>query len=148
MTKTIEQTRITALRTFLDGQTADREPLEDRNREAEELIDDGDYLVLTDDEADEAVRDYILDTAWAFRYEFLCAHSEAIAEMDKKSYEDMAGKLCESFNKAVLAMIPDKDHFIKDAILADGRGHFLAGYDGDENEIKVNGVYYFIYRVN
>lgn len=70
------------------------------------------------------------------------------AEIPEKEYTEMAGKLCESFNKAVLAMIPDKNHFVKDAILADGRGHFLSQYDGQENEIKVNGVWYFIYRCN
>ena len=29
-----------------------------------------------------------------------------------------------------------------------GRGHILAGYDGDENEVEVNGTTYYIYRQN
>lgn len=110
--------------------------------EAEEQRED--YLVLTDEEADQMARDYILESAWAFKYNFLCGHSEAIAEIPQKDYEEMAGKLCESFNKAVLAMINDIDHFVDDAIACDGRGHFLSSYDGEENE--ENG--YFIYKIN
>lgn len=104
----------------------------------------GEYIVMTDEEADAAVKDYVLESAWAFRYDFLCGHSEAIAEIPQKQYEAMAEKLCEGFNKAVLAMIDDKDHFVDDAIRADGRGHFLSGYDGEENE---EGSFY-IYRTN
>jgi hypothetical protein len=146
--KTTESNEVKALRMYFESQTADREPLADRIQEAQDLIDNGDYMVLTDEEADEKAKDYILESVWAFNYDFLCAHSEAIAEIPKKEYEQMAGKLCESFNKAVLAMIPDKEHFVKDAILADGRGHFLSPYDGQENEIKVGKEYYFIYRQN
>lgn len=141
--QTSEQEKIKALTAYIKSTDNDAS-----DEDSEILINNGDYLVLTDDEADKLAKEYILDTAWAFRYEFLCAHSDAIAEIPKKEYEDMAGKLCESFNKAVLAMIDDKEHFVKDAILSDGRGHFLSQYDGEENEIKINGTYYFIYRCN
>ena len=107
-----------------------------------------DYLVLTDEEADEMAKDYILESAWAFRYDFLCGHSKAIAEIPQKDYEAMAGKLCESFNKAVLSMIDDKEHFIEDAISCDGRGHFLSSYDGEENEETIDGETFYIYRTN
>lgn len=30
----------------------------------------------------------------------------------------------------------------------DGRGHSLAGYDGEENEETINGTTYYIYRTN
>jgi hypothetical protein len=43
-------------------------------------------------------------------------------------------------------MIDDLDHFIEDAIRADGRGHFLSRYNGEENEETVGGVTYYIYR--
>lgn len=104
----------------------------------------GSYLVLTDSEADEKAKEYILDSLWAFNYNFLTGHSKAIRAIPQKDYEAMAGKLCESFNEAVKAMIDDLDHFIYDAISADGRGHFLSGYDGNENEEGE----YFIYRTN
>lgn len=105
------------------------------------------YLILTDEEADEMAKEYILDTAWGFNKSFLDSHSEAIAEIDDKSYAKLQ-EGCESINKAVLAMIDDKDHFVEDAIASDGRGHFLSPYDGEENEVKIAGTYYFIYRTN
>ena len=112
--------------------------------DAKGLMEDYDYKVLTDAEADAEAKEYILESAWAFKYSFLCNHSEAIAEIPEKNFTDMAGKLCESFNKAVLAMIPDKTHFVCDAISSDGRGHFLSQYDGEE--IEQDGFY--IYRCN
>lgn len=105
---------------------------------------DEEYLVLTDEEADQKAKDYILDSVWAFNYDFLCAHSDAIAEIPKKEYEEMASKLCESFNKAALAMLDDKYHFVRDSIASDGRGHFLSQYDGEENQEGE----FFIYRIN
>lgn len=101
------------------------------------------YLVLTDEEAEEKAKEYILDSAWAFNKSFLNAQSEAIAEMDDETFRVIQER-CESANKAILAMIDDKDSFVNDAIASDGRGHFLSGYDGEENE--QNG--YYIYRIN
>lgn len=42
----------------------------------------------------------------------------------------------------------DVDEAVQDAIDTDGRGRFLSGYDGEENEEEVNGTMYFIYRTN
>jgi hypothetical protein len=41
---------------------------------------------------------------------------------------------CEDANETIAALITDIDEFIEDAICADGRGHFLNGYDGEEYE--------------
>jgi len=30
----------------------------------------------------------------------------------------------------------------------DGRGHFIASYDHEENEVNVNGNTYYVYRSN
>ena len=111
------------------------------------MIEDGDYLVLTDSEADSKAREYILDSVWAFNKSFLDGHSEAIAEMNDASFKKLQ-EGCESINKAILKMIDDVDHFMDDAIRCDGRGHFLSGYDGKENDQKVGEVYYYIYRQN
>jgi hypothetical protein len=43
-------------------------------------------------------------------------------------------------------MIKDMDDFVDDAIGADGRGHFLSHYDGNEVEDRESGLY--IYRTN
>lgn len=101
------------------------------------------YLILTDDEADERAKDYILDSVWAFNKSFLNAHSKIINELDEKTFRVMQEK-CEGINEAFKKMIDDIDHFVDDAIACDGRGHFLAGYDFEENE--QDGFY--IYRTN
>jgi hypothetical protein len=40
------------------------------------------------------------------------------------------------------------DDFVKDAISADGRGHFLNKYDGKEIEVVINGAVLYVYRIN
>ena len=110
---------------------------------AEKLIDDGDWLVLTDDEAEQAARDYILDSVWAFLPSFLARYSDVA---DESVFEAIAqnGK-CENNNKATLKLISDVDHFVREAILSDGRGNFLSGYDGEE--VALDGDL-FAYRCN
>lgn len=105
-----------------------------------------DYLVCTDEEADEAAKENILDSLWAFRASFILSHSDV--EMEAKDLEAIQSKMCESANSLVKALIKDLDYFIEDAISADGRGHFLATYDNEENEIDLDGITYFIYRLN
>ena len=60
----------------------------------------------------------------------------------------MLSEKCESSNEAVKSLIEDFDHFVDDAVLTDGRGHFLSSYDGEENEVKINNTWYYIYRTN
>ena len=95
------------------------------------------YMILTDEEADEKVKEYIKDSVWAFNSSFLASHSKA----DEKVFQILAEQ-CESSNEAVLSLIDDFDHFVEDAIMSDGRGHFLNFYDGAEEEYSN----YFIYR--
>lgn len=112
-----------------------------------------DYLVCTDEEADEAAKENILDSLWAFNASFIMSHMKYKANGReysdlKKAIEKMQGELCESANCLIKSMIDDLDHFVSDAISADGRGHFLTTYDNEENEIDFDGVTYFIYRLN
>ena len=104
------------------------------------------YLVLDENEADEKAADYIKDSLWAFNADFIFRHSAVkyLSEAAVKAFAKMQFELCESANGLVAAMISDIDLFIKDAIAADGRGHFISWYDGNENE--ENG--YLIYRTN
>lgn len=90
------------------------------------------YLVLTEEEADERVADYIRETAWAFRPEFLASHMTGIDPEDLKPIQEK----CESANPIILKLIDDMDHFIADAIASDGRGQFLSTYDGEEVELE------------
>ena len=123
--------------------------------DAQSYIDSEDYLVLTDEEADEAVREEIEEMVWAFTPSFLSAHTG----VDEEVFEALADR-CESNNESFKRMIKDFDHFVDDAVGIDGRGHFLAGYDHEENyedylSVVRNGrcyetkkETYFIYRRN
>ena len=133
MEKTIEEAKIEALAKHLG---------EDKD-EAERLIDREDYLVLTDEEADEKAKEYIKDSAWAFNASFLANFTDLPEEV----FTAMQGK-CESSNDAILKLIERSegglDRFIEEAISADGRGHFMSSYDGEEAEEGQ----FFIYRLN
>ena len=116
--------------------------------DAEHYIEVEDYLVLTDEEADEAVREYIEETVWAFNPSFLSVHTG----VDEEIFEALAGR-CEGNNESFKRMIKDFDYFVDDAVSCDGRGHFLAGYDHEENEVTYksidnNTTTYYIYRRN
>ena len=100
-----------------------------------------DYLVLTDEEADDAVRNYIERTAWAFTPSFLSGFTGVDEEVFVALQE--ANKY-----DAIRSMIQDFDAFVEAAVSADGRGHFLATYDHNEYDVTVNDTTYYIYRVN
>ena len=104
---------------------------------------DQEYLVLTDEEADEKTEEYIKESVWAFNSSFLSSHTN----IDEEVFKLLAEK-CEDSNDAILSMIKDFDHFVSDAISSDGRGHFLSSYDHSESDEEINGTTYYIYRTN
>jgi len=106
-------------------------------------FDGEEYMILTDDEADEKVAEYIKETVWAFNPSFLSCHSG----IDEDIFKLLQDK-CESSNEAILKLIKDFDHFVEDAVASDGRGHFLSSYDGYENEQEHDRETYYIYRTN
>ena len=140
--------RLNALADFLE---VDVNELEESN-----YYDNGyaygnqEYLVLTDEEADEKAREEIEQTLWAFNTDFILRHCSTYGEMDcyefeqaEKALRKAQAECCESLNGLVKALIEDMEDFVEDAIMSDGRGHFISYYDGYENE---QGDYY-IYRV-
>jgi hypothetical protein len=121
------------------------------------------YLVLTDEEADKAARAAVEDSLWAFNASFILDHmkyGDANRARLEKSIGKMQEELCEDAGPIVLAMIGGRAGFAKfadAAIGADGRGHFLSSYDGEERRVKVppmegsthTGVLVlYVYRVN
>lgn len=101
----------------------------------------GEYLVLTDGEADEMVKENILESLWAFNASFLASH----CDVDQDVIESIqANEKYESNNQVFKKLINDLDHFVDDAVSSDGRGHFLSTYDGDEHEVGE----FYIYRTN
>ena len=105
----------------------------------------GDFLCLTDNQADERAEECILDSVWAFNAEFLAAHSYLDTE-SIRTLQD-TGK-CEDLNTPLLRTINDEKHFVSDAISADGRGHFISRYDLEEHVVRVGDKTFFIYRMN
>lgn len=105
----------------------------------------GEYLVLTDSEADERGREYIEQSLWSFRPAFIASHTRnGLTSKCIDALAKMQGELCEDAGPIIEALILDMDHFVSDALRCDGRGQFLAQYDGEENE---EGEFY-IYRTN
>lgn len=97
-------------------------------------VDGSEYAIGTDDEADFAVANYIKESAWTFNADFLAQQTDLPEEI----YRAMQDK-CEGSNDAVSKLIEKTcgwDRFIFEAVKADGRGHFLSGYDGKEIEIS------------
>lgn len=109
------------------------------------------YKVLTEEEADETAKNEIYQSLWAFNADFILRHTAFYEESTQredaefvKALQQLQGNLCESANALVKALIIDLDDFADDAIIADGRGHFISWYDGEEHE---QGDFY-IYRTN
>lgn len=95
-------------------------------------VGNDEYLVLTDAEADKTASDYIAETVWAFNPAFLAGQTG----LDEDIFKALQKK-SESSNTAIMKLIKahmDWQEFVEDAVNADGRGHFIASYDGKENE--------------
>jgi hypothetical protein len=102
------------------------------------------WIILTDEEATKRASDYIKDLLWAFNPDFLERKTDLPKEMFQAIIDN--GK-CEDNNQVMEKLITATcglDVFTKEAIRADGRGHFISNYDG--KEIEVEG--YFCYRLN
>jgi hypothetical protein len=80
----------------------------------------GEYRVMTDDEADEAWDEYLTS------YIDDCILPE-VPEAFRNYFDEEAWKRDAKF---------------------DGRGHSLSPYDGNEHEVKIDGEWFYIYRVN
>ena len=102
------------------------------------------WLVLSDDDADERAAEAIRDSLWAFRSEFIAGHTRPrLNGAGIKALAEMKANMRESAQPLIEALIHDMDDFIRDAISADGRGHFLASYDFEECEQDG----WYLYRV-
>lgn len=106
------------------------------------------YAIGTDEEADAAAEADIRDSLWAFNASFILSECGLPGELEEAIQAFQESK-CESANEAILALVEKcceggVGAFAEAAVSADGRGHFLSSYDGEENEEGD----FFIYRVN
>ena len=109
------------------------------------------YAIGTDEEADAAVKEYIRNNIWAFNTAFILEYCDLPLELEEaiKTFQETK---CEGANDALLALIEkcgcgDFDEFVEEAVMVDGRGHFLSTYDGEEYKVEYNGKMYYIYRI-
>lgn len=120
------------------------ELLEITEEEAKQKIEDEDYLILTDEEANEKAREYIVGSLWAFNADFIIEHCKKLDFDYSKDLQKIQTEQCENCNGLIEALIDDIDEFVEDAINTDGRGHFISWYDGEEQETE----HFFVYRMN
>jgi hypothetical protein len=140
MSEVTDEARIAALAAHL-GYEADAYSADAYQ---ENLFTDGgaEYLVLTDEEADEAATEDVRQSLWAFNASWLAPWLNmpevAIKAIQEQMYEDASDVFAKMLGD-------DFEDFADESIGADGRGHFLSGYDGDEIELGSN---LYAYRVN
>ena len=104
------------------------------------------YAIGTDEEADEAAQEYVKETVWAFNASFILLECDLPRELEDAIKAFQSDK-CESANDALLALVEKcttLEGFTKSAVSADGRGHLLSGYDGNEDEAGD----FYVYRLN
>jgi len=115
----------------------------------------GEYAIGTDSQADEATTANIRDSLWAFNASFIVSMCELPDELED-GIRAAQEKQCESANDWLLPMVEKQcglPDFVEQAIAADGRGHFMSSYDGEENEETVKDgmgedLTLYIYRIN
>lgn len=119
------------------------------------------YLILTDDEANDEAELYIRESLWAFNASFLVGCMDLPWEAEEM-IESFCSEKCEDANDTILALVEKSEggleELVSSAISADGRGHFINSYDGNEDEVHqlISGTpgddaeyeWYYIYRMN
>jgi uncharacterized protein with PIN domain len=140
--------RIEALKQFVGVDETEIEEVSWRDNCFE--VGSKEYLVLTDEEADVEVKEYIRESLWAFNLDFISRYCDALDNFRvKESLRKVQEQTCEDCNELVYALVKDNfETVVNDAIMEDGRGHFLATYDSEETQTTVDGVEYFIYRMS
>jgi len=109
---------------------------------------DHEYLVLTDEEATQRALIAARDSLWAFQKTFWGSYTN-LSPSSIKAIGKVQEILCEDAGPVLAAIVGARlDEMLIDAIDVDGRGHFLAGYDGEENAVDHNGETFYVYRVN
>ena len=106
------------------------------------------YAVGTDEQATDAAKNYIKNSAWSFRPEYIASHTKAGASSGMIRAIRALQNECESCNDDVISLIEDLEEFMEDIISADGRGTLLSSYDSEEQEIVIDGEMFFAYRLN
>lgn len=108
------------------------------------IIDGHEYAWGSARQCEAAAVLYCRDSLWAFSAQFI-GDFLALSESQIKAIGKMQGELCEDAGEIVKLLIGKRiREFVKEAIAADGRGHYLSQWDG--REIMLNAEWY-AYRI-
>ena len=138
-----ETTKEQAMANYLGDDAVELQTGHDENNF---ICGSNEYMILTDEEADEMATQYIKDSLWAFNASFIveqCSLDSSLIDI----IGSWQGDKCEDANEGLESLIENScgiDEFIESAISEDGRGHFMSSYDGKEIERDD----YYIYRIN
>lgn len=105
------------------------------------------YAIGTDEEAQEACVEYVKESIRSFKASFILSECDLPAQLEE-GIRAMQEKRCESCNDTLLELVEKcttLESFTDSAISADGRGHFLASYDGSEMDLADG---YVAFRIN
>lgn len=151
-----------ALATFLNISPVEVTPLNWDHYGLPQFSAEGaEYAVGTDEEADEAGTEAVRQSLWAFNASFIVSQCDLPMELED-AIKGFCEAKCEDANEAIEALVEKccrdmgKDGveaFADAAFSADGRGHFLSGYDGEENEVQFeheegDSQTFYVYRTN
>jgi hypothetical protein len=109
-------------------------------------VEGEEWLVMNDEEANELVEEYIEQSLWAFNPTFL----SRVTGVPKGAFAS-CGEECEGANGWIKQLITKTwgwDSFIDSAVNADGRGHFLSPYDGQEHVVETDEGTWYLYQVS
>ena len=138
---------------FIRTQKLDESKAEvDDNHNHINLFVDGDeWLILNDEGRNIEVRSYIEDTIEYFNPTFL----SRLTGISSNIFTVLQESQITDTNKTIILLIKatcGMDKFVEESIEADGYGHFLSPYDGEETEFSVmdgwDKINYYAYRVN
>ena len=118
-----------------------QEQVEDLENEDEvqEILDHIDELEAYKEEISED------DDNWEYTDE---AKENYVEGRKREVKDDPVGFLRDFGMEESIKDFIDEDDFIEAVIEADGRGHTLSSYDGNENEVSFEDEWYYIYRTN
>lgn len=103
------------------------------NEDALKLYNNGDYMVLTEEEASDMACKHIQESLWAFKPGFLIQYIDRPDDSEKaiiRSLTLLQGLLKDA-NPVIIALVYNNlEELMTDAINQNGIGHFLNPYDG------------------
>ena len=112
--------------------------------ETEDTTEEEELLGMIE-ELEETIEDIEEDDDY---YEYTEEAKENYVERRKYDVKEDPLSWLSDYGVEDLDQFIDREEFIDDVIVADGRGHTISSYDGEENEITYKDEWHYIYRMN